>query len=189
MGEQDCNDPCHRAYRTLLFAQSAIGRIADDREDRLLGLDPVRFAPLVGNPFRHEAERAGGRSGTGLGQSIGEIDAEARQFQRVFRPLPRSPRAAQRMVKSVMGDGVGANEQLEAEHAACQILQGKRRHTFAGLCLLNRNPLRYPEEEGAGAGGWVEDRNPRVTQALRVEIIAKRPIKSAYDVRTTSTGV
>src|SRR3546814_3259018 len=56
-------------------------------------------------------------------QRIRQIDAKPRQPQRLAIPA----RGTQRMVQPVMSDGVRADQQLEAEHAAGKVLQGERR--------------------------------------------------------------
>ena len=85
-------------------------------------------------------------------------------------------------MKPVMGYGVWTNQQLEAEHPACQILQGERRHSLARLGLLSPDALCDAQQKRAGPGGRVEDRNTRVAQALRKEILSQSPIESGYDI-------
>src|SRR6185437_7542412 len=87
-------------------------------------------------------------------------------------------------MKSVMRDGVRADQEFEPKHAPGKILQGKRGHSFASLGLnLRPNALRNAKKKGAGSGCRIEDRDQRIAQSLGCEIGAKRAVERADHVK------
>jgi hypothetical protein len=56
-----------------------------------------------------------------LGQRIGEIYAEPWQIERLLLLVTLGNRMAQRVVKAIVRDSIGADQELEAEHPPCEI--------------------------------------------------------------------
>ncbi len=76
-------------------------------------LDAICFASLVSDSFRHETERTDGCSGARFRQSIGQINAEPWQFERL---ITLTAKTTQRMMEPVVCDSIGADQQFEAKH-------------------------------------------------------------------------
>lgn len=76
------------------------------------------------------------------------------------------------MMQPVVSHRVRANQQLESEHSTSEILKGERPHAFAGFSLLLSDTLGDAEQEGAGARGWVENRDGGITQAFGMQVVA-----------------
>ena len=92
-------------------------------------------------------------------------------------------------MQSIVRDCVGPDKQLKAEHPMSEILQGKRCHSIAGLGPgLLSDTLRNAEQECAGAGRWIENRDGRIAQTLGRKIVADCSVKRANHVANDFYG-
>jgi len=161
------------------LAEVGIGRIAHDDHDLAVALD---FGGGVGFARNELAEQHLGALG-GFFEGVGEVDAE---------PLVAAEGVAggfELHAELEVGDGIGGHEQFEAEQAR-QEMAADIAVPHAALTLERLlDTLDGEVQEGARAGGRVEDEGVFVGQSPgTVEAGLEQPVERADDVADDGFG-
>jgi hypothetical protein len=117
--------PVADEFANFSSREPPVGRIADDSEDRLALLDPIRLVPFGAYIIGDKAQSAFGRRRARFGQRIGQEDAD---------PLV-GLQGAHRVAQPVMRNCIRADEKFETEQPRRQGAQssGDGARTCAGF--------------------------------------------------------